>query len=124
MKTLIFSILIILAYNISYSQTEISSNKAKYYVGEYVTVTGKVKEIKESCAGNIFLNIENKYPDNPLTIVIYASDCDDIQSDLSTNWLNLLDETITVSGIIENYQDKPEIILEKAGQIVGIDLYK
>ena len=63
MKTLIFGILIILAYNICYSQTEISSNKAEYYVGEYVIVTGKIKEIKESCAGNIFLNFEKKYPD-------------------------------------------------------------
>ena len=121
MKTLIFSILIILTYNISYSQTEISSKKAKYYVGEHVIVTGKIKEIKESSAGNIFLNFEKKYPNNPFTIVIYASDRADIQSDFRINWVNLVNVTITVSGIIETYEDKPEIILKKAEQIVRID---
>ena len=121
MKTLIFSILIILAYNISYSQTEISSNKAKDYVGEYVTVTGKIKEIKESSAGYIFLNFEKKYPNNPLTIVIYASDCENMQSDFRTNLVYLVNETVTVSGIIENYQNKPEIILKKEEQLAVID---
>ena len=121
MKTLIFSILIILTYNISYSQTEISSEKAKYYVGENVLITGKIKEIKESSTGNIFLNFEKKYPNNPFTIVIFASDRADIQSDFRTNWVNLVNVTITVSGIIETYKDKPEIILKKAEQIVGID---
>jgi DNA/RNA endonuclease YhcR with UshA esterase domain len=121
MKTLIFCILIILTYNIVYSQTEISSEKAKFYVGENVFVTGKIKEIKESNAGNIFLNFEKKYPYNPLTIVIYASDRAAIQSDFRINWSNLVNETITVSGIIETYEDKPEIILKKAEQIVGID---
>ena len=121
MKTLIFSVLIILSYNIGYSQTEISSEKAKYYVGENVLVTGKIKEIKESSAGNIFLNFEKKYPNNPCTIVIYAGDREKIQSDFRTNWVNLVNVTITVSGIIETYEDKPEIILRKAEQIVGIN---
>ena len=121
MKTLIFSILIILAYNVCYSQTEISSNKAKYYVGEYVIVTGEIKEIKESSAGNIFLNFEQKYPNNPLTIVIYACDRENMQSDFRTNLAYLVNETITVSGIIENYQDKPEIILKKEEQLAVVN---
>jgi DNA/RNA endonuclease YhcR with UshA esterase domain len=121
MKTLIFSILIILTYNISYSQTEISSEKAKYYVGENVLITGKIKEIKESSAGNIFLNFEKKYPNNPCTIVIYAGDREKILSNFRINWVNLVNVTLTVSGIIETYENRPEIVLRKAEQIVGIN---
>jgi DNA/RNA endonuclease YhcR with UshA esterase domain len=121
MKTLIFSVLIILTYSISYSQTEISSEKAKYYVGENVLVTGKIKEIKESSGGNIFLNFEKKYPNNPCSIVIYAIDREKIQSDFRIHLGNLVNVTMTVSGIIETYDDKPEIILRKAEQIVRIN---
>jgi len=121
MKILIISILIILASNLGYSQTEISPNKAKYFVGEHVLVTGKIKEIKESSAGSIFLNFEKKYPNTPLTLVIYSNDREHIQSDFRINLANLVNVTITVSGVIETYNDKPEIILKKANQIVGID---
>jgi DNA/RNA endonuclease YhcR with UshA esterase domain len=121
MKTLILSILIILTCNICYAQTEITPFKAKHHVGKYVIVTGEIMEVYESSIGNIFLNFEKKYPNNPFTVVIFANGREDIQSDFRINWVNLVNVTIRVTGINETYKDKPEIILKKADQIVGID---
>ena len=121
MKTLILAILIILSYNLCYSQTEITPSKAKFFVGEQVLVTGKIKEIKEGNSGDLFLNFEKKYPNTPLTIVIYANDRAIIQSSFMIKWINLVNATLTISGVIETYNDKPEIVLKKADQIVSID---
>ena len=67
------------------------------------------------------LNFEKKYPNTPLTVVIYANDRAIIQSAFMINWINLVNTTLTISGVIETYNDKPEIVLKKADQIVSID---
>lgn len=121
MKTLILSILITLTVTVCYSQTEITPSKAKYFVGKQVLVTGKIKEIKEGNSGDLYLNFEKKSPNTPLSIVIYAFDRADLQSNFLIKWDNLVNTTITVSGTIETYENKPGIILKKADQIVGID---
>ena len=121
MKTFILVILIVLSYNLCYSQTEITPSKAKFFVGEQVLVTGKIKEIKEGSSGDLFLNFERKSPNTPLAIVIYSYDRANIQSAFMIKWVNLVNVTITVSGIVETYENKPGIILKKADQIVSID---
>ena len=121
MKTLILCILITLTFNVCYTQTEITPSKSKNYVGKHVIVTGKIIEVYENSVGDLFLSFDKKYPYNPLSIVIFASDRGNVQEDLRINWYSLVDATISVSGIIGTYQYKHEIILKKAEQIVGID---
>lgn len=121
MKSLILSVLITLAFNVCYTQTEITPNKSKDYVGEHVIVTGKIIEVRENSTGDLYLCFEKKYPYDPLSIVVFASDRDNVQANLRINWHSLVDATLSVSGVIGTYRYKHELILKKAEQIVGID---
>ena len=121
MKILILSILITLTFNVCYTQTEITPNKSKNYVGKHVIVTGIIIEVRENSIGDIFLSFNKKFPYDPLSIVVFASDRENVQTDLRINWYSLVDATISVSGVIGTYNYKHEIILKKAEQIVGID---
>jgi hypothetical protein len=106
---------------VCYSQKEITPSKSKNYVGEHVIVTGKIVEVSESSIGNVFLYFDRKHPNNLLSIVVFASDREQVQGDLRINWYDFVDATISVSGIIGTYNYKHEIILRKAEQIVSID---
>jgi hypothetical protein len=60
----------------------------------------------------VFLNLNQRYPDSPLTCVIKGSDTNNF-SDLKS----YQDKDVEVSGRITNYLGKPEIVLTATNQI-------
>ena len=60
----------------------------------------------------VFLNLNQRYPDSPLTCVIKGSDTNNF-SDLK----NYQDKEVEVSGRITDFQGRPEIILTGTNQI-------
>jgi hypothetical protein len=102
----IFQILLLLFLSQTlFSQKIYTSTEAINHIGE-------VHQVYISSRGNIFLNIDGIYPDNPFTAVIFKSDADKFP-----NIKSLEGKTIIVTGQIKLYRNKPEIILNSPNQI-------
>ena len=90
----------------------ISAADAGNYIGKKEVVCSEVYEVKElSCVS--FLDLGANYPDNPLTIVVFARDLGKF-----TSGLEISDhKNICVTGTIQEYKGKPEIIITSPQEI-------
>jgi len=84
---------------------------ATNYLNQEVIVTDRVSQVTIRPT-IVFLNLNQRYPDSPLTCVIKGSDTNNF-SDLR----NYQDKEIEVSGRITDFQGKLEIILTATNQI-------
>ena len=84
---------------------------ATNYLNQEVIVTDRVAQVTIRPT-IVFLNLNQKYPDSPLTCVIKGSDTNNF-SDLR----NYQNKEVEVSGRITDYQGKPEIVLAATNQI-------
>lgn len=92
--------------------TPISVGKAASHVGQSTTVEGVVSDVHTSRSGVTFLDFGGRYPDNAFTGVILEEDAGnfgDVQS--------LSGRTVSVTGQVQLYRGKPEIIIRSAGQL-------
>jgi hypothetical protein len=101
-----------------FAQT-IKPEDAAKYVGQVVTVCGKIFDGKylDNIKGKpTLLNMGAAYPKQPLTIVIW----DDLRSKLAykpeQKWLN---KQICVTGKVEIYKGRVEIVVDKEIEIKG-----
>jgi DNA/RNA endonuclease YhcR with UshA esterase domain len=116
MKKILVSFLFIfifLAVN-SYAQEMVSSKDAGNYIGQTVNVKGKVAAIFTSNKGNVFINFDDKSPNQTFTVAIFS----DSKVDISKITEGC---TLTVSGEIKEYKGKPEIVVDKNEQIISIE---
>lgn len=84
---------------------------ATNYLNQEVIVTGRVSQVTFRPT-IVFLNLNQRYPDSPLTCVIRGSDTNNF-FDLR----NYQDKNVEVSGCITNYLGKPEMVLTTTNQI-------
>jgi DNA/RNA endonuclease YhcR with UshA esterase domain len=89
-----------------------SPTQAAAHVGETITVKATVNEIHTGRAGATFINMGGTYPDNAFTAVIFAGDRAKFPKAET-----LKDKTVEISGAVELYQGKPEIVLKSAEQL-------
>lgn len=90
--------------------------QAKFYQGknETITVCGTVVSTKKSAKGNIFLNLDRKFPNQVFTVTIFK----DKTSNFSYQPQIVLDgKRICVTGKIENSNGTPGINVENEKQI-------
>jgi DNA/RNA endonuclease YhcR with UshA esterase domain len=90
--------------------------QAAQHVGERTTVCGIVastKYLSSSRSKPTFLNIGKPYPDEDFTVVIWPEDRAKFGHPEDT----MLNKNICVTGLIELYKGKPEIIARSANQI-------
>jgi hypothetical protein len=90
---------------------KIAATAADKHCGENGIVTGKVVQVTIRPRA-VFLNFERPYPDSPFTGVIFSRSTNQF-GDLSS----LTDKSVEISGMIVNYQNKPEIVLTNASQL-------
>lgn len=86
-------------------------NTQKYY-GQEIIVQGKVSGVFKSDTNTVFINFEKPYPNQCFTAVIFSS--------LLTNFPNYEaynGKTLKITGKIEEYNGKPEIILKHKEQV-------
>ena len=116
MKKIIISSLFLLVVFVmnTYSQEQISSKDAKDNIGKTLYVKGKVASIHTSSKGNVFINFDDKSPDQTFTVAIFSQSNIDISKIIEGCIL-------TVFGEIKEYKGKPEIVLEKNDQIINIE---
>jgi DNA/RNA endonuclease YhcR with UshA esterase domain len=115
MKTKLFLTLFITgvaASVIAQAAPNYSPAEAAKHVGETAIVTGTVDGFHQSGKGNIFLNMGGKYPNQAFTAFIPSGSAAQLP-----NVQQYEGRTIAVSGKIQLYKGKPEIIVNSPAQI-------
>jgi DNA/RNA endonuclease YhcR with UshA esterase domain len=114
MRTLILSaglILSVAAALPAQAQT-IGPNETKAHVGQPVTVEAAITDVHTGRSGVTFIDMGGRYPDNNFVAVIFADDAAKFP-----NASALEGKTVTISGPVQLYQGKPEIVLKSADQL-------
>lgn len=89
-----------------------TASDAGKHIGENATVADRVDGVHQSKNGNIFLNMGGKYPNQAFTAYIPAASASEFLRPQQYEGM-----TIAVSGKIELYNRKPEILVSSPGQI-------
>jgi DNA/RNA endonuclease YhcR with UshA esterase domain len=97
---------------IVYAATEVRWDEADKYYGQTVTVTGKIVATHNSGKA-CFLNFHQNYT-KYFSAVIFASDFSKFPPNPENYYLN---KDVKVTGLVREYQGKPEIILKEPSQI-------
>ena len=95
---------------------KLDPGEAARHVGETVTVCGVVasaKFLSRSRSQPTFLNLEEPYPNEIFTVVIFGSD----RAKFGTPETTLNAKRICVTGKIQEYRGLPEIILSDPKQL-------
>lgn len=103
----------------SFAQKQITPEEAKDHIGETVQITGKVTGIRHlQNAKNTptFINVGGKYPNQLLTIVIWGNVRKQFTYDLDKKELST--SMVTVTGKLELYKEKPQMVITDPNQIV------
>lgn len=85
---------------------------AKAHVGQTAAIQASVSAVRTSRSGVTFIDMDGLYPDNRFAAVIFV---DDIGKFPGVKALE--GKTVTVSGPVQLYQGRPEIVLKSAAQI-------
>ena len=89
-----------------------SPDSAKYFEGKLTTVCGKVSGTHVGKSGVMMLNFGKEFPDNSFTAVAFEGDVSKFKS------ANHYDgKQVCVTGKVQMYKGKPEIILNEASQL-------
>lgn len=113
MKKTILIVITSFLISSAYCQTKIAIDSVNEHVGEKVTVCAKVYGTK-ALEKVTFLNLGSAYPDSKLTIVIFAKDISNFKEAPDQMYE---DKNICVTGVIKEYQGKPEIIVSSPDEI-------
>ena len=97
----------------AFCQAKIGIDSVIQHVGEKVTVCAKVYGTK-AMEKVTFLNLGAAYPDSKLTIVIFAKDVSNFKEVPDQMYQ---DKNVCVTGVIKEYQGKPEIIASSPDEI-------
>jgi hypothetical protein len=100
----------------SASADKITAAQAKDYVGKQATVCGVVASANFAARSKrqpTFLNLDKPYPDHVFTAVIWIED----RPKFGAPETDLKGRRICVSGLVESYQSKPQIILRERSQL-------
>lgn len=95
---------------------EYTALEAAKHVGEKATVTGQVEDAYQAKGGNIFLNLGGKHPNEAFTVFVPASAASEFKDVKAYDG-----KTISVTGKIQEHQDKPEISVKSPSDITVKD---
>ena len=113
MKKIIFTVVVVLTFSGAFCQTTISVDSVSKHYGEKVTVCSKVFGTK-ALDKVTFINVGATYPNSLLTIVIFTKDKSNFKEPPEVLYN---DKTICVTGVVKEYNSKPEIIVSSPDQI-------
>jgi S1/P1 Nuclease len=85
---------------------KITAEDAEKYIGKKVIVCSMVYSVKELPNIN-FINLGARFPDNPLTIVVFPDDKRNFKQGLGV----YDGKNICITGVIKEYKGNPEIII-------------
>jgi len=117
MKKILLYLSFTLASVFSFAQQEIKIEDAAKHEGDSVKICTKIfggRYFENSKNSPTLLNAGARYPDNPLTIVIFGENRVLFKNKPEEFYL---DKNICVTGRIVMYKGKPEIIITSEDQI-------
>jgi DNA/RNA endonuclease YhcR with UshA esterase domain len=87
--------------------------ETKAHVGQPVTVEAAITDVHVAAkSGATFIDMGGEFPDNNFVAVIFPDDVAKFP-----NAAALEGKTVTITGTVQMYQGKPEIILKSASQL-------
>ena len=95
---------------------KIPASAAKDHMNQTGTVCGKVvgtRYLDQSASKITFLNFDKPYPESPFTAIIQGDD----RAKFGEPEKIYLNKELCVSGKIEEYNKKPQIVLTEASQV-------
>jgi hypothetical protein len=116
MKVRLLSVCLALTLSAAAQTAKITARQAKDHVGETQTVCGKVVSANfasRSKGQPTFLNLDEPYPHEIFTIVIWGSD----RSKFGTPESKYQGASVCVTGRITSYRGTPEIVATEPSQI-------
>ncbi len=116
MKYLLLAIAFFTA-QVTFSQKTIHINEAINKVGDTVTICTKIyggRFMENSKGSPTLLNAGASYPNSPLTVVV-TGDARKLFDFKPEEYYK--DKSICVTGVIELYKEKPQIVVTKKAQI-------
>ena len=117
MKKLILALSLILISATTFAQQEIKTEDAAKHEGDSVKICSKIfgaRYFETSNKAPTLLNVGAKYPDAPLTIVIYGENRPAFKNKPDEFYL---DKNICVTGRITMYRGKPQIVISSEEQM-------
>ena len=96
--------------------SDLTAAQAKDHIGETATVCGVVASANYATRSKrqpTFLNLDKAYPDHIFTAVIWQED----RTKFGTPETELKGKRICVTGKIQEFQGKPEIVLRERNQL-------
>jgi DNA/RNA endonuclease YhcR with UshA esterase domain len=94
-------------------QAVIRDSEAASYIGKTVTVAGMVASVHVARSGITFLNFSEAYPNQTFTAVIFQA-----ASSRFPNAQQWEGQRVHVTGKVQLYRGKPEIVLSESSQLV------
>jgi len=116
-RSLITSSVLLFAFCAAAQSNKITAREAKDHIGEAQTVCGKVASThfaSKSKGEPTFLNLDEPYPKEVFTILIWGSD----RAKFGTPETKTKDARVCVTGKITSYRGKPEVVATEPSQIV------
>lgn len=110
-KTL-FAVLLTFTFAISVCAGEITPRDAASHVGEHSTVVGVVSQVSNSGKGTTFINFGGRFPNHVFYAVIFRKNGHKFPSVYTYEG-----QTIAITGTIELYKGKPQIIVSSPDQV-------
>lgn len=93
--------------------TMIPAAEVQNHVNETGTVVGVLSGVHKARSGKVlYLNIGGTYPDNPFTGVIFIGRMSNVP-----DFTPVIGKTIAVTGKIEMYRGKPQIVINTSDQV-------
>jgi len=92
----------------------IGSAEAKAHVGQTITVEAAVGDVHTGRSGITFLDFGGRYPNNDFTAVIFAADAAKF-----SNVRALAGKTVAISGPVQLYNGRAEIVLKSPDQLTA-----
>ena len=90
----------------------ITPQEAYDHVGGTEIVEGVVSQVSTSGGGTTFINFGGRYPNHVFYAVIFRK-----HAHLFPSIYDLQGKTVTISGMVELYKGKPQIIVTSPNQI-------
>ena len=117
MKKISLLIPVIFFATISWCQAKVSIDSLSSHIGDSITVCSKVfsaRYLEQSNRQPTFLDLGADYPNNLLTVVIFGENRQKFTGFPEVLFAN---KNICVTGKLEDYKGRPEIIVSNPDQI-------
>lgn len=108
----LFAVVLTFAFAVAAHTGEITPREASNHVGERATVVGVVSQVSNSGKGTTFINFGGRYPNHIFYAVIFRKHGHKFPSVYTYEG-----QTLAISGRIELYKGKPQIIVSSPDQV-------